>query len=319
MIGIKTEKVDEHSPAIKFDNLTKCFGDLVVVNNINFGIHKGELFGLLGPNGAGKSTLINMVVGLATPTKGTAWVFGKNIVDEYRMVHAYIGHVPEDENFDRHFNVRENLVYHAGYFGVPKKKREEKAEELLRMFDLWNKRKARPHRFSSGMRKKLLIARALIQDPDILILDEPTSALDVETRKYIHKYIRDINRKGLTVLLTTHYIEEAEEFCERVAIMDNGNIVALDSPKKLMREGKSDIVEIQFEEKIGDLPKIITRNGYQSRLLDEGKKLQVVVPDGGEAAVDILEKLFQANMRAKSVDVKKASLEDVFIRLTRRK
>lgn len=308
-----------HNNAVELDSLTKYFGNTTAVNSANFNIYSGECFGLLGPNGAGKSTLINMLVGLASPSDGSAKVLSKDIVREYTKVHAHIGFAPTEGNFDLEFNVLENLYFHAGYFGVPRKNRESKAEKYLRMFDLWGKRKVKTFSLSSGMRKKLLLARAMISDPDILILDEPTAGLDVETRKYVHRYIRELNLEGLTIVLTTHQIGEAEELCERVAIMDEGSIVAMGSPDELMKKGKSDLVKIRLSGKLEALPRPLSLNDYQVEFREADNELRVMASNGGRAAADTLEELFKEDISVESVDIERASLEDVFTRLTKKR
>lgn len=302
--------------AIELINLSKHFGDTIAVGGVDFNVSQGEFFGLLGPNGAGKTTLINMLVGLATPTSGTARVNGKDILEDYREVHSQIGLAPGEENFDREFDVFDNLVHHAGYFGIPGEETEKKAEKYLKMFDLWEKKDVKPFHLSQGMSKKLLLARAMMTDPRILILDEPTAGLDVIAKRETRNHIETLNREGLTIILTTHQLEEAEELCERVAIIDEGEILAIGSPKELVEEGKSDIVRIELERKIDSLPDVIVRSKYQTSLGNGGNELCVIAPDGGKAAVDTIHRLHENSVKAKSVDIEKADLEDVFTRLT---
>lgn len=302
--------------AIELMNLSKHFEDTIAVEEVNFNVSQGEFFGLLGPNGAGKTTLISMLVGLATPTSGAARVNGKDIVKDYREVHSQIGLAPGEENFDREFDVFDNLVHHAGYFGIPKGEGEKKAEEYLKMFNLWDKKNVKPFQLSQGMSKKLLLARAMMTDPRILILDEPTAGLDVTAKRETREHIEALNRKGLTIILTTHQLEEAEDLCERVAIIDKGEILAIDSPSELVRRGKSDTVRIELEGKIDSLPDTVTRSKYQTSLGNGGRELRVIAPDGGRAAVDTIHGLHENGVKARSVEIEKADLEDVFTRLT---
>ncbi|KXB08364.1 hypothetical protein AKJ55_01130 [candidate division MSBL1 archaeon SCGC-AAA382M17] len=304
---------DKNSNPIEFDGITKRYGDLLAVNSVNFDISEGEFFGLLGPNGAGKTTLINMLIGLVSPSEGTAYVYGSDIVEQYQRVHSHIGFAPAEENFDREFNVYENLKFHGGYFGVPTDEQEARAKKYLKMFDLWDKRKDETYKLSTGMRRKLLFARALMTDPDILILDEPTSGLDVETRNSVHDYLTELDR---TILLTSHQIEEAEKLCDRVAIMDEGEILAIETPKKLKHRAGTDRVEIRLAEKIRKVPSGLDQDGFKSALGEEGYTIEVVVPNGSEAVVEISEKLFEEGLEIESIDIKKSSLEDVFLRLT---
>ncbi|KXA99856.1 hypothetical protein AKJ40_02305 [candidate division MSBL1 archaeon SCGC-AAA259M10] len=306
---------DVDSYPVVLEDLTKEFGDLVAVDSASFNIFEGEFFGLLGPNGAGKTTLINMLIGLATPTSGTAYVYGNDITKEYRKVHSRIGFAPSEGNFDREYNTMENLEYHAGYFGVSREERERRAEKYLNMFDLWDKRDKKTYQLSTGMKTKLLFARALMSEPDILILDEPTSGLDVETRKKVHTYLEELDR---TILLTTHQIEEAEKLCDRVAIMNDGEILAVEPPEKLKRKGGTDVVEISLEERIDQVPEFLSREEFQTSLVDGGTKIRTVAPDGNEIAAEVSERLFRSGLEVKSIDIEKSSLEDIFLRLTER-
>lgn len=299
------------------DKLTKRFGDTVAVDDVGFSIAPGEFFGLLGPNGAGKTTLINMLIGLATPSSGTAYVYGENIIDDYKQAHRHVGFAPAEENLDREFSIWDNLKFHGGYCGVPKKERERRAEEQLKRFDLWNWRNEKSHALSTGMRKKLLFARALISQPDLVILDEPTAGLDVETKSNLHRYINKIVDQGVTILFTTHQLQEAEQLCDRVAIMDKGRIIAIDDPRELMRESETDLISIQLEDKLADLPPELEGNGFHFEIGEKGRLLRAYAPKGDKAAVDILNTLFASGIETRSVDIKKASLEDVFLRLTR--
>ncbi len=302
--------------AIELENLSKNYGDEKAVDKVNFNVSKGEFFGLLGPNGAGKTTLINMLIGLATPTSGNAKIFGKDIIGDYREVHTKIGIAPGEENFDREFDVYDNLYHHGGYFGIPKKEREKRIEKYLKMFDLWKKRDVKPFHLSQGMAKKLLLARAMMTDPEMLILDEPTAGLDVSAKRDTQNYIQKLNQEGLTIMLTTHHLEIAESLCERVAIIDKGEILSIGSPKRLVEKGKSDIVRIELEKEIDSIPEKITQSKYQANIRNGGSEIQLLAPDGGSAAVEAVNILQRDTVEPKSLNIEKADLEDVFTRLT---
>ncbi|MFP4005554.1 MAG: ABC transporter ATP-binding protein [Candidatus Hadarchaeia archaeon] len=303
--------------AVELENLTKHYGNEKAVKGVNFNIPEGEFFGLLGPNGAGKTTLISMLVGLTTPTAGSARVFGKDILEDYREVHAKIGIAPGEENFDREFDVYDNLYHHAGYFSIPGDERKRKAEKYLKMFDLWDKRNVKPFHLSQGMNKKLLLARAMMTDPHMLILDEPTAGLDVTAKRDTQKYVKELNQNGLTIMLTTHQLGIAENLCEKVAIIDKGEILAIGSPKRLIEKGKSDIVRIKMKNRINEIPKSITKPEYQVDLKRGGKEIRLIASDGGSATVEAVELLHkEENIEPKSVKIEKADLEDVFTRLT---
>jgi ABC-2 type transport system ATP-binding protein len=211
----------------------------------------GKFFGLLGPNGAGKTTLINSVVSLVRPDSGSVEVFGRDAYSEFREARRIIGVSPQEVNLDRFLTVEETLIFHAGYYGVPKKKARERSEELLERFGLTDKRDQRTTTLSGGMKRRVLFARALIHDPKVLFLDEPTAGVDVELRYRLWGYIRELNRGGMTILLTTHYLEEAEALCEDIALINGGNIVARGSSEDLKNDYQAKNVEEVYMKVIG--------------------------------------------------------------------
>jgi ABC-2 type transport system ATP-binding protein len=196
------------------------------LRGVSLEIEAGEFFGLLGPNGAGKSTLIHCTTGLAQPTSGTIQVFGHDAIHHYEQARLAVGLAPQDLNLDWFLTVEETLDYHAGYFGMPKRERRARTEELLETFSLTDKRKERTRTLSGGMKRRLILARALMHGPPLLILDEPTAGVDVELRLELWHYVQRINAEGTTILLTTHYLEEAEQLCDRIAFINGGEIVA---------------------------------------------------------------------------------------------
>ena len=217
-------------PALKIEKLRKTYSNgLLALDGISLEVQAGRFFGLLGPNGAGKTTLINSVVSLARPDSGRVEVFGRDAHREFREARRMIGVSPQEMNLDKFLTVEEVLLYHAGYYGVEKRKARERTEELLERFGLVGKRKDRVNTLSGGMKRRVMFARALIHDPEILFLDEPTAGVDIELRYSLWEYIRELNRGGLTILLTTHYLEEAEELCEEIALINDGRIAAQDT------------------------------------------------------------------------------------------
>ena len=203
------------------------------LRGVSLNIESGEFFGLLGPNGAGKSTLIHCSTGLAQPTSGSIRIFGNDAIDHYEEARLAVGLAPQDLNLDWFLTAEETLDYHGGYFGMPKRERRERTKELLETFSLTEKRDDRTRTLSGGMKRRLILARALMHRPRLLILDEPTAGVDVELRLELWRYVQQINEEGTTILLTTHYLEEAEELCERIALIRDGRVVALDSPTGL--------------------------------------------------------------------------------------
>ena len=222
--------------ALRIDNLVKRYGDFTAVNGISFDVPEGEFFGLLGPNGAGKTTTINSIVGLSTITSGSIELFGLDVARDWRPARRIVGLSPQEYNFDRYLNIRDVLIYQAGYYGLHGKAIEARADELLERFDLTSKAKQPFTRLSGGMKRRLTIARALIHEPRLLILDEPTAGVDVELRLELWSFLRELNRGGTTIILTTHYLEEAEELCTRIGIIETGKIVALETTRKLIGE-----------------------------------------------------------------------------------
>ncbi len=196
------------------------------LKGVSLEIPPGEFFGLLGPNGAGKSTLIHCSTGLASPTSGDIAIFGHDAVEHYGAARAKVGLAPQDLNLDHFLTLEETLDFHGGYFGMPKKERRERSRELLDAFSLTSKRNERTRTLSGGMKRRLILARALMHRPELLILDEPTAGVDVELRLELWQYVQRINAEGTTILLTTHYLEEAEQLCSRIAFINGGEIVA---------------------------------------------------------------------------------------------
>ena len=219
------------SPAIEIKGLTKSYGNVHALNGVDIKINEGEFFGLLGPNGAGKTTTINILTGLVFRDKGSIEVFGKDTVNDYRFTRSKIGIAAQEFSVDWFFPIEKLLFFQAGYYGIRKKDAKPTIDKLLARLGLEKKKDARLRQLSGGMKRRFQLAKALVHDPDIIILDEPTAGVDVELRRDLWQYLRDLHYKGKTILLTTHYIEEAELLCENVAIIDEGKILKEGSPK----------------------------------------------------------------------------------------
>jgi ABC-2 type transport system ATP-binding protein len=220
--------------ALHIENLVKRYPTGVeALRGVSLDIAPGELFALLGPNGAGKSTMIHCTTGLAQPTSGTIRVFGHDATDDYTEARQAVGLAPQELNLDWFLTVEETLDYHAGYFGMPKRERRERSAELLETFSLTEKRDERTRTLSGGMKRRLILARAMMHRPRLLILDEPTAGVDVELRLELWHYMQRINQEGTTILLTTHYLEEAEQLCDRIAFIADGQIVGLGTSAEL--------------------------------------------------------------------------------------
>ena len=224
-------------PALRIDRLVKRYADFTAVDGISFSVSEGDFFGLLGPNGAGKTTTINAIVGLAKITSGTISLFGYDVERDWRMARRQVGLAPQEYNFDRYLNIRDVLIYQAGYYGLRGKAVAQRADMLLERFDLTSKAKQVYTRLSGGMKRRLTLARALIHEPRLVILDEPTAGVDVELRLELWALLRELNRNGTTIILTTHYLEEAEELCNRIGIIQTGKLVALETTQQLVGDG----------------------------------------------------------------------------------
>jgi ABC-2 type transport system ATP-binding protein len=241
------------TPALKIERLRKTYSTgLLALDGVSLEVEAGSFFGLLGPNGAGKTTLINSVVSLARPDSGRVEVFGRDAYEEFREARRMIGVSPQEINLDKFLTVEETLLFHAGYYGVPKQNAKERAGDLLERFALTEKRKQRVNTLSGGMKRRVLFARALMHDPRILFLDEPTAGVDVELRYKLWGYIRELNREGLTILLTTHYLEEAEALCEEIALINDGKIAAQGTNAELKTRYEARNVEEVYLKVVGN-------------------------------------------------------------------
>jgi ABC-2 type transport system ATP-binding protein len=231
--------------AVSVRGLTKRYGSVVAVDGLSFEVAAGEFFGFLGPNGAGKTTTINAIVGLATFQAGSISIFGADVVSDYRRARSYVGLSPQEFNFDRYLTIEEILEYQGGYYGMPSRTARARAKELLERFDLTDKRKSLYLQLSGGMKRRLTLARALIHEPRLLILDEPTAGLDVELRLELWEFLRTINAGGMTVFLTSHYLEEVELLCSRIGIINDGKLVALEDKAALIaKHGRGSLQDV---------------------------------------------------------------------------
>ncbi len=239
--------------ALSIKNLQKTYqdGKVKALRGVSLEIEEGSFYGLLGPNGAGKSTLIHSVTGLVIPTSGQASVFGKNAVTEYQQARANVGFAPQEINLDHFLTVQKTLDYHGRYFGMPKNLRQERAKKLMKIFSIYDKKDAMTRFLSGGMKRRVIIARALMHEPKLLILDEPTAGVDVELRHELWQYMERINKEEkITILLTTHYIEEAEKLCDNISLINQGKIIATGTVAELEKTYKKDSLEDVYLEAI---------------------------------------------------------------------
>ena len=298
--------------AVQIKGLKKSYNNTPALKGVDIEISKGEFFGLLGPNGAGKTTTINILTGLVFKDAGTCLVFEKDIVKDYRYTRSKIGIAAQELSVDWFFTIEKLLYFQAGYYGISTKKAKTKVDELLERLGLDKKRDSRLRQLSGGMKRRFQIAKALVHDPDILILDEPTAGVDVELRHDLWKYLKELHKKGRTILLTTHYIEEAELLCDNVAIIDEGTILKEGSPKQLTKElGKSGVT-VQTGKVIQNIENLLTDLTYTI----EDSRLHFSVDDAEKAIPDIIQKLSKINIPIQSITTETSSLEDVFLELT---
>jgi len=297
--------------AIEIKNLTKKFDHLVAVDNVSLSIDYGEIFALLGPNGAGKTTIMNILSTLLEPTSGNARVNGYDVVEEASKVRESIGIVFQDPSLDDRLTARENLDIHGRLYHMGKEERAKRIDEVLEMVELKERKNDAVRTFSGGMKRRLEIARGLMHRPKVIFLDEPTLGLDPQTRRHIWDYIKKLREEGMTVMLTTHYMEEADELADRVAIIDKGKIVALGTPSSLKDSLGGDVIRIRCD-RCKEMADILQKNGFNARIIDEEVILNV------EGAEKVIPKIFSIskNIEIYSVMYKEPSLEDVFIKYT---
>jgi ABC-2 type transport system ATP-binding protein len=296
--------------AIVYKNVLKSFGSLKAVNNISLNIPEGEFFGLLGPNGAGKSTMINMLAGLAKPTQGTISVMGFDVQSQYQAARHSVGIVPQELVFDPFFNVREMLRFQAGYFGKGKEN-DRWVDEIIERLDLSDKASTNMRKLSGGMKRRALIAQALVHRPPVIVLDEPTAGVDVELRQRLWAFIKDLNRQGHTIVLTTHYLEEAETLCNSVAMLRAGKIVASDTTKNLLKKFSTKNLKLRLNLKNKKLPSLIEKiphdvtDDFYTFQLKKITEISKITDALNEANIEILD--------LQAVD---SDLENVFLKLT---
>lgn len=303
------------SALIRAEELHKEFDGVKAVDGVSFEVEEGEVFGFLGPNGAGKSTTIRMITGVLKPDSGTAWVNGKNVREEPVEVKSEIGITPEVSNAYIDLDGWQNMILMGELYGVPGDEREARAEELLGLFGLSDRKNSKVKGYSKGMQKRLILAMAMIHDPPAMFLDEPTAGLDVQSQRLIKKRIREMNEEGKTVFLTTHNIPVANELCDRVAVINHGEIAAIDTPENLkstIQETQS--VEVSFEDSfpsstLEDLEKA-------ERVEKKGDKYRIYTWDPAWVVQRVLDLAKEENQKILSIQTLGPSLEDAFVELT---
>ncbi len=300
----------ESGPVVQAEQVVKRFGDLTAVDGISLDVQAGECFGLLGPNGAGKTTTVRMIQAASPITAGRIRVLGHDVAVEPRRVKAALGVCPQQDNLDEDFSVLRNLLVYARYFGIPRTEARRRAMELLEFLQLQDRAGTGVRELSGGMKRRLVIARALLNDPRLLLLDEPTTGLDPQVRHSIWQRVRALSRSGTTILLTTHYMEEAAALCDRLVIMDRGRIVAQGAPEALVREHVArDVIEVADGSEA--LPDFAAARGWVTEAVPD--RLLIYSARGDEDY-----RALREGFPAARVLLRRATLEDVFLKLTGR-
>jgi ABC-2 type transport system ATP-binding protein len=297
--------------AIRIDSLSKLYeGGKLALDEVSFDVPRGQIFGLLGPNGAGKSTLINILAGLVTKTSGRAVIWGFDIDEHPRNAKRSIGVVPQEIIFDPFFTPRETLEIQAGLYGIPAPERQSDA--LLAAMHLADKADAYSRTLSGGMKRRLLVAKAMVHSPPILVLDEPTAGVDVELRRQLWDYVRSLNKQGITVVLTTHYLEEAEQLCDRIAIINHGKVIANEPTRELVAKAQEKVVVVTFDRDLDHVP--VNTSFENIALLDE-RRLEITYRKDRVNAGQVLSELTADGLGIVDVSTRDPDLEDVFLSL----
>ena len=309
-------EIPQNKLALEIKNLNKIYqddSDFFALDNVSLNVKTGTIFGLLGPNGAGKSTLINIISGVVYKSSGFVSVWGMDIDKERKQSKLAVGVVPQELNIDAFFTPEELLDLHSGMFNVPKAFR--KTQELLQLMDLSDKAKAYSRNLSGGMRRRLLVAKAMVHSPPILILDEPTAGVDVELRQKLWKHFKELNKLGVTIILTTHYLEEAEYLCDDIAIINKGKIIANENKKSLLTKFNEKIIYIKLKnKKISNKDKISLEKIGSVKIISD--TIEIIFKLNQTSVKNIIKTLYNSNLDILDLSTKDISLEDVFINMT---
>jgi ABC-2 type transport system ATP-binding protein len=305
--------------AVQTFDITKKFGDFTAVDHINLEI-KDEVFGLLGPNGAGKTTLTRMLTTILVPTEGTATVAGADIIHQAGKVRERIGVVTQASTLDNELSAWENMDLYGKYFGVPKKQRQEKIKELLKVVELQDRARTLVGSYSGGMKRRLEIVRAMVHEPEVLLLDEPTTGLDPQARAAVLEYIQRIHEDhGIALLVTTHYLDEADKLCDRLAIVDHGKVVASGTPTELKRQvSGGDIVDAQFSNLPEAALKALEKAEFVNGVKRRDSNLTILVKNGAEAVPKIVGLIDSNGGKLRTITLRELTLDDVFLNFTGR-
>ena len=300
--------------AIEMDHLVKRFGDFTAVDDLSLTVEQGEIFGLLGPNGSGKTTTVNMLSGLSAPTSGQVRVMGYDLRTHTRQVRQILGSVPQETALYEELSAWTNLDFHADLFGIPGREKKARIESMLDLVGLTDRKDSRVSTYSGGMKRRLALARALLHNPQLIYLDEPTLGVDIQSRRAIWDYILGLRQQGKTVLITTNYLEEAQELCSRIEIIDRGRLVALDTPEKLKQRFGGSVVEVESVRPFEMMAELRALPGVED-VEQEGRSLKITTQSGSNVVPQIINLVAQC-CEIHEIAVREPNLDEVFLHLT---
>ena len=308
----KTEQSAQ--PAIEIIDLSKSFGNFLAVDHLTLSVQQGEIFGLLGPNGSGKTTTINMISGLSVPTSGSVHVLGYDVHKNARQVRQLLGSVPQETALYEELTAWANMDFHADLFGIPRREKKARITKLLELVQLIDRKDSRVGTFSGGMKRRLALGRALLHDPQLIYLDEPTLGVDVQARRVIWDYILALRDEGKTLLITTNYLEEAQALCERIAIIDHGKLVAVDTPDHLKQTYGGSVIELETTRPIQAIDEIRALPGIKE-VEQHGTHVKITIQGLHNTAPQIINIVSQEG-EIKDIAVREPNLDEIFLRLT---
>ncbi len=308
------QSMQRQALAIEVKDLSKSFGSFHAVDHLSLEVRQGEIFGLLGPNGSGKTTTINMISGLSTPTSGEVRVLGFDVRHNARQVRQILGSVPQETALYEELSAWTNMDFHADLFGIPRKEKKERITRLLELVQLLDRKDSRVGTFSGGMKRRLALARAMLHDPQLLYLDEPTLGVDVQARRAIWDYVLALRDQGKTVLITTNYLEEAQALCERLAIIDHGKLIAVDTPEHLKQTYGGSVIEVETVQPVQDVAALRALTGVND-VKQEGTHLRITVQGTSNMAAEIINVLSQEG-EIKDITIREPNLDEIFLLLT---
>jgi len=298
--------------ALSIQDLSKQYKSGVqALKSISFEVNQGDFFALLGPNGAGKTTAIGILTSLVNKTSGIVEVFGHNLDKELSLAKSCLGVVPQEVNLNLFDKCINTLINQAGFYGIPRNEAEKRAQHYLKQMDLWDKRNSNARDLSGGMKRRLMVARSLVNQPQLLLLDEPTAGVDIETRRMMWRFLRNLNQQGITIILTTHYLEEAEQLCDRIAIIDEGEIIENDSMLNVLKKLKKEVFVLNVSQPLSEAPII---KGYETSLKSP-QEIEVSILQS-QGINEVFTQLDDLGIRVISMRNKTGRLEELFIDLT---